>query len=184
MGDNLHNVLDFPLSMGRKLLVSVPVASPPAAQESIKRSNSSLKKGTLDYDLGVILAIFLCAFIIAVCLKVLHRCLLCCRRQPVHGSISDDAVLSNTGLKKAAMKALPIIIYTAASNPEPVPTDCPICLAEFAEGEKVKVLPKCSHGFHSKCIDKWFVAHSSCPMCRFSLNLQSGNKKPGGAAIV
>lgn len=50
--------------------------------------------------------------------------------------------------------------------------------------ENVRVLPKCNHGFHLECIDKWLVSHSSCPMCRHSMNLQGGNKKSGGAAIV
>ncbi|PNX78977.1 RING-H2 finger protein ATL72-like [Trifolium pratense] len=50
-----------------------------------------------------------------------------------------------------------------------VGTDCPICLGEFMDGEKVRVLPNCNHGFHVECIDKWLLSHSSCPTCRQSL---------------
>nr|AFK42834.1 unknown [Lotus japonicus] len=45
-------------------------------------------------------------------------------------------------------------------------TECVICLSEFTDGEKVRVLPKCNHGFHVRCIDKWLSSHSSCPKCR------------------
>jgi len=129
----------------------------------------------------VVLAVLLCALIVVLILNALLRCFLRCRRQTMVESLDGEA---NTGLKKAAMKGLPIIVYTATSKPRSVPMDCPICLAEFEEGEKVRVIPKCNHGFHLECIDKWLVSHSSCPMCRHSLNLQSQKKKPGCAAIV
>jgi hypothetical protein len=80
-----------------------------------------------------------------------------------------------------AWSELPIIVYTATSNPPAVSTDCPICLAEFADGEKLRLMPNCSHSFHVECIDQWLFSHSSCPLCRHSLNLK---KKPGGAVIV
>lgn len=48
-------------------------------------------------------------------------------------------------------------------------SECPICLGEYLEGEKVRVLPKCGHSFHAKCIDTWLESHSSCPNCRRSL---------------
>ncbi|KAF3790958.1 RING-H2 finger protein [Nymphaea thermarum] len=43
---------------------------------------------------------------------------------------------------------------------------CAICLGEFMEGEWLRSLPKCSHVFHTSCIDAWFRSHSSCPLCR------------------
>ncbi|KAK4791626.1 hypothetical protein SAY86_032039 [Trapa natans] len=41
-----------------------------------------------------------------------------------------------------------------------------VCLCELAEGEKVRILPKCGHSFHVDCIDKWFESHDTCPLCR------------------
>uniref|UniRef100_A0A803MJN0 RING-type E3 ubiquitin transferase n=1 Tax=Chenopodium quinoa TaxID=63459 RepID=A0A803MJN0_CHEQI len=46
---------------------------------------------------------------------------------------------------------------------------------EFIEGENIKVLPKCKHGYHSKCIDTWLLSHSTCPTCRQSLSEWTGN---------
>jgi len=43
---------------------------------------------------------------------------------------------------------------------------CPICLEDFDEETKVKLLP-CAHGFHSGCIEPWFAGQKdSCPICR------------------
>lgn len=45
-------------------------------------------------------------------------------------------------------------------------SSCPICLTNFEEKTKIKLLP-CQHGFHSKCITPWIAEHSdSCPICR------------------
>ncbi|XP_062181761.1 receptor homology region, transmembrane domain- and RING domain-containing protein 1-like [Phragmites australis] len=43
---------------------------------------------------------------------------------------------------------------------------CPVCLADFADGEAVRVLPECMHYFHADCIDTWLRGSTSCPMCR------------------
>jgi len=65
-------------------------------------------------------------------------------------------------LPKSALKKLPIIKYKAG---DPYET-CVICLDDFAEGDKLRVLP-CDHGYHSKCIDPWLVKNKRiCPQCR------------------
>lgn len=72
--------------------------------------------------------------------------------------------VANTGMKEKSIEALPSIIY-GKSMPQ-LATECAICLAEFSEGEGVRVLPSCNHGFHMDCVDKWLRSHSSCPTCR------------------
>jgi len=48
-------------------------------------------------------------------------------------------------------------------------SSCPICLENFEEQIKIKLLP-CEHGFHSECIGPWIADHSdSCPICRQNL---------------
>lgn len=45
---------------------------------------------------------------------------------------------------------------------------CAICIEEFQEGCKVRVLP-CGHTFHAECIDIWFIEKQpslTCPMCK------------------
>jgi len=65
-------------------------------------------------------------------------------------------------LPKSALKKLPIHKF---KNGDPFETCC-ICLDDFEEGEKLRILP-CDHGYHSKCIDSWLVKHKRiCPQCR------------------
>ncbi|EPS67320.1 hypothetical protein M569_07456 [Genlisea aurea] len=44
--------------------------------------------------------------------------------------------------------------------------ECIICLSEFAVGERIRILEKCSHGFHLQCVQQWLLLHRSCPTCR------------------
>lgn len=53
---------------------------------------------------------------------------------------------------------------TEPPNPE---GHCLICLSDFVHGEECRMLSKCSHSFHSECIDQWLITgRNSCPLCR------------------
>lgn len=44
--------------------------------------------------------------------------------------------------------------------------ECAICLANFEDGERVRLLP-CQHLFHKACIDEWLIKIKKfCPSCR------------------
>lgn len=130
---------------------------------------SSQDQADFDTNMAIILAALLCALLCALGLNSIVRCALRSgRRFPFETSEDTASRLASTGLRKSALRRIPMAIYGAAEV-DILATDCPICLGEFVDGDKVRVLPKCRHGFHVKCIDTWLLSHSSCPTCRQSL---------------
>ncbi|WOL09764.1 hypothetical protein Cni_G18517 [Canna indica] len=123
-----------------------------------------------DSDLVVILAALLCALICVVGLALVARCAWL-RRSPAEAPPSK-------GLKKKALRALPKVSYGAATDGGRSLAECPICLAEFAEGDEIRILPQCGHGFHVGCVDTWLAAHSSCPSCRRVLVFAAAAAQP------
>lgn len=85
-------------------------------------------------------------------------------RQPMSLSLS---VLSLPA-PESVVDSFPVKSY---SKPEEVDTSnnvlqCHICLSEYEEGDKIRVLP-CHHEFHLLCVDKWLKEiHGVCPLCR------------------
>lgn len=73
----------------------------------------------------------------------------------------------NVGLDKATIDSLPMFVYKPPQTDEAV-LECAVCLCEFEEAEKGRLLPKCNHSFHTECIDMWLHSHSTCPLCRTS----------------
>ncbi|CAN1216276.1 E3 ubiquitin-protein ligase ATL6 [Linum perenne] len=52
---------------------------------------------------------------------------------------------------------------------------CAICLTDYIEGDRVRLrlLAKCDHVFHAKCVDRWLTFHVTCPICRTVLTMDS-----------
>ncbi|KAJ8646118.1 hypothetical protein MRB53_007866 [Persea americana] len=138
---------------------------------------------SIDLAVVVILCALLCALISVVGLALVARC--AWLRRPsftASGGLSSCQTPENKGLKKKVIRSLPKLSYNDAVK-EKLPQDCPICLAEFADGDEVRVLPQCSHEFHAACVDMWLGAHSSFPTCRQILS--AGRcQKCGGFPVV
>lgn len=76
--------------------------------------------------------------------------------------------LHDSGLDQAFIDALPVFMYKELLGLKE-PFDCAVCLCEFAQSDKLRLLPLCSHAFHIHCIDTWLLSNSSCPLCRDTL---------------
>ncbi|CAO2829229.1 unnamed protein product [Amaranthus hypochondriacus] len=76
--------------------------------------------------------------------------------------------LHDSGLDQAFIDALPVFQYKEIVGLKE-PFDCAVCLCEFSEQDKLRLLPLCSHAFHIDCIDTWLLSNSTCPLCRGTL---------------
>lgn len=85
------------------------------------------------------------------------------------------------GLGLPLIRMLPVVKFTAAAAacdgggtaPRISVSECAVCLSEFAERERVRLLPNCSHAFHIDCIDTWLQGSARCPFCRSDVTLPS-----------
>ncbi|OWM90488.1 RING-H2 finger protein ATL64-like [Punica granatum] len=48
--------------------------------------------------------------------------------------------------------------------------ECTVCLESFRPGDSCRLLPNCTHSFHSHCIDSWLLKTPVCPICRAAIN--------------
>ncbi|PON66299.1 43kDa postsynaptic protein [Trema orientale] len=79
---------------------------------------------------------------------------------------NTNAVVSPQGLDLSILKTLPTFVYSSSTNHHGTLLECAVCLSEFEDQDRGRVLPKCNHAFHVDCIDPWFGSHSNCPLCR------------------
>lgn len=149
----------------RRFILDPQPNVPPALSAGRQHGSYSNNETNFDTNMVIILAALLCALICALGLNSIIRCALRCGRRIAFETPEETA--ARTGLKKGALRQIPVAVYGPGAKIGA--TDCPICLGDFQDGEKVRVLPKCNHEFHVRCIDTWLVAHSSCPTCRHSL---------------
>ncbi|KAH7426606.1 hypothetical protein KP509_10G008300 [Ceratopteris richardii] len=146
---------------------------------------------TFDTNIVIITAALFFVLICALGMNAIIKFVLNWTRNLSHQSQTDGSSRRPTaGINKTELKSLPTAIYHHKKEPSDdtkyrdaaaqldVSNDhefhtqdpqCIICLNEFEEGEKIRVLPLCNHGFHMKCVDAWLLNHSSCPTCRADL---------------
>jgi hypothetical protein len=64
--------------------------------------------------------------------------------------------------KKSTLKSEKLKVVDESNS------SCSICLENFEVGATVKSL-KCSHVFHSECLDKWIEVSNACPLCKVQM---------------
>lgn len=167
-------------------LLITPAAAAAAAAGAAAGTGSDA--AGFDSDMVIILAALLCVLVCALGLNsLIHYCLvldfgraaLAVAPPAAAATAAGDAATgSGTGLKKRELRRIPVVVYEAKPGASAT-DDCVICLGEFDDGERVRVLPVCHHGFHVQCIDMWLAAHPSCPTCRNSLLIQQQGGQAG-----
>ncbi len=97
--------------------------------------------------------IYSCAFfylpivrtVLFMCIKTIKSCQTCWR---IHR-------------RKEAIDRIYQYLFTGL---EPIDT-CSICLEEYIQGDSIRRL-RCTHEFHTNCIDGWLGTNGTCPLCR------------------
>ncbi|XP_028792415.1 uncharacterized RING finger protein C4G3.12c [Neltuma alba] len=85
-------------------------------------------------------------------------------RQPTPFSLS----VASLPAPESVVDAFPLKCHKTVGTADGVSNteQCHICLVEYEEGDKIRVLP-CNHEFHMACVDKWLKEiHGICPLCR------------------
>ncbi|KAL8468114.1 hypothetical protein ACS0TY_031376 [Phlomoides rotata] len=124
---------------------------------------------------ALILLIFAMAFYCCLLLWFRHDTTRRSRRLDFSAGHQEIIVTHTTidiGLHTSVLKNIPVIhVLDELKDGAGIGINCAVCLCEVCGGEKARILPKCSHGFHVECIDMWFQSHSTCPLCRTPVSM-------------
>ncbi|CAD5168325.1 unnamed protein product [Musa acuminata subsp. malaccensis] len=108
-------------------------------------------------------------FVTKCCLNW-HRSGFLGRRPAPSTAFSTSA--DNLGLDESTIQAIPTFRYRKRAESARRTSsfrECAVCLSEFQEEERVRLLPSCFHVFHIDCVDTWLQTSANCPLCRSSI---------------
>ncbi|XP_051203656.1 RING-H2 finger protein ATL79-like [Lolium perenne] len=152
--------------------ISTPYAWPPAVASPDAESALAWPNTNAILVLALLVCALFCAIVIHVVLQCAFRVASRAWYGP-YGAIGTPqepaprAGGGGGGGDSRKRGALPCLAYSAGLDlAGSSRAECAICLAEFARGEQLRVLPRCNHGFHAHCIDRWLDARPTCPTCR------------------
>nr|KJB75207.1 hypothetical protein B456_012G031300 [Gossypium raimondii] len=159
-----------------------PIESPAI---SPAQQNNSPINDNFHSNATIILLVLICTIISFLGLFCMVKCAIRGSSSVASESgVNPLAKLANKGVERKALNSFPTIKYATELKLTSLDTACAICLSEFAAEERLRILPKCNHGFHTQCIDNWLSSHSSCPTCRHCLietDQKSDNCSPIGS---
>ncbi|ESQ44692.1 hypothetical protein EUTSA_v10003389mg [Eutrema salsugineum] len=159
--------------------LAFPLPLPPPPMPIIHRASSA---GTnfpiiIVAVIGILATAFLLVsyyvFVIKCCLNwhridILGRFSLSRRRRNEQDPLMVySPELRNRGLDESVIRAIPIFKFKERQDGlEKTSQECSVCLNEFQEEEKLRIIPNCYHLFHIDCIDIWLQNNANCPLCR------------------
>ncbi|KAG8090151.1 hypothetical protein GUJ93_ZPchr0011g28726 [Zizania palustris] len=101
------------------------------------------------------------------------------------GGVHHVWYIRTVGLEERAIAAITALVYDAkkcgGGGFGGDGGSCAVCLAEFIDGDTLRLLPRCHHAFHRGCIDTWLRAHVNCPLCRAPVQVADKASAAAGA---
>ncbi|KAK6944409.1 Zinc finger, RING-type [Dillenia turbinata] len=84
-----------------------------------------------------------------------------------HQSESLSLSMVSNPAPESVVESFPVKCHKSSQTANiDVVEQCYICLSEYEEGDKIRVLP-CHHEYHMSCVDKWLKEiQGVCPLCR------------------
>ncbi|XP_042387758.1 probable E3 ubiquitin-protein ligase ATL44 [Zingiber officinale] len=142
------------LSSAARRLVACPPPPAPAPTAPTDFASTMVLISALIY-----VAVY---FVIAVAFFVRHH-----HNHHNHRNHREEELTPEKVSAAMAAMQVPLVLFSAATTKLAWSAKrCSICLMEFAEGDALRVLPACSHGFHGQCVERWLASKGSCPNCR------------------
>ncbi|KAG6589802.1 uncharacterized RING finger protein C4G3.12c-like isoform X1 [Cucurbita moschata] len=95
----------------------------------------------------------------------------------IHGQpVSLALSMVSLPAPESVVDSFPLKNHEKTTNGGDEIEQCYICLAEYEEGDKIRVLP-CRHEYHMLCVDKWLKEiHGVCPLCRGDVRAGSNDE--------
>lgn len=131
----------------------------------------------------IFILVFYYIFVIKCCLNwhridILRRFSLSRNRSNDHNYHQHHSTSSELpkGLDESVIRLIPIFKFQKKQNDSE--HECAVCLAEFQDNEKLRMIPNCAHVFHIDCIDVWLQNNPNCPLCRNSISISIPSHYP------
>ena len=178
--DFLHGITCFKLVT----LITLVLPSATAQTGTMSASNPYGIDANFNPSMTIIIVVLVLAFFFMGLLLVYIRQ---CTEGRITGSVrpasARDIGNSALGLDVALIQAFPVFVYSSVKDLKigKGTLECAVCLSEFEDEEMLRLLPKCDHVFHPDCIDAWLALHTTCPVCRADLTLDS--REISGSAV-
>ncbi|MQM00246.1 hypothetical protein Taro_032974 [Colocasia esculenta] len=142
---------------------------------------------TYGTDMAIVVGILLSGFLLGILLMIGVR--YCLRRRrgardpaaaaAAAGDADQKPSRGGGGAGEEHPSEPPTLYTPGETQMAGAAAECAICLTEFSEGDALRVLPACRHGFHVECVERWLASAAgssrhpsrkapapSCPVCR------------------